>query len=211
MYCPNLECPDLKETGSPGEYIEGTSICPYCGAALVHQLPNAFINEDDDETRFVEAPKGGMQKLSSDWTFIYKFVFPIFWIGFLGYNTVAMFIAQGSFIPRSSGAEARVMIFLVTVLGAIGLCWFGMRLKAVALKGKTLVISNFNKTIEVPLHDVERVSGSVLISPELVWLHFLRPTEFGQKVVFVGKLRFSFGFTVHPIVKRLQTLISGRR
>jgi hypothetical protein len=211
MYCPNLECPDLKETGSSGEYIEGTSICPYCGSALVHQLPNAFINEDDDETRFVEAPKGGMQKLSSDWTFIYKFLFPIFWIGFLGYNSVAMFMAPGSFGPRSSGAETRVILSLATVLGTIGLYWLVMRLKAVALKGQTLVISNFNKIIEVPLHDVERVSGSVFISPELVWLHFLRPTEFGQKVVFMGKLRFSFGFTVHPIVKKLQVAISSRR
>ncbi len=67
-----------------------------------------------------------------------------------------------------------------------------MRLKKVTRKENDLVISNFRKVVEVPLQDVERVSGSVLIHPELVWLHFRRPNGFGSKVVFfTGKARFS--------------------
>ncbi len=39
MYCPNPECPDLLETGVPGEYREGTTHCPYCGTALAPGEP----------------------------------------------------------------------------------------------------------------------------------------------------------------------------
>jgi hypothetical protein len=35
MFCPNLECPDLVEGGVRGEYVEGISVCPRCGAGLV--------------------------------------------------------------------------------------------------------------------------------------------------------------------------------
>lgn len=45
MYCPNLECPDFKATGSPGEYIEGITVCPYCGTTLVKQAPIVKTSE----------------------------------------------------------------------------------------------------------------------------------------------------------------------
>lgn len=35
MFCVNPECPDLMATGSPGEYVDGITECPVCGAALV--------------------------------------------------------------------------------------------------------------------------------------------------------------------------------
>ncbi|MBN1382701.1 MAG: hypothetical protein JXA41_13600 [Deltaproteobacteria bacterium] len=40
MYCPNPECPDFKETGVPGEYVTGVTVCPYCGSYLVEQMPD---------------------------------------------------------------------------------------------------------------------------------------------------------------------------
>lgn len=40
MYCPNRECPDLKETGMPGEYVKGITICPFCNSYLVEEMPD---------------------------------------------------------------------------------------------------------------------------------------------------------------------------
>lgn len=40
MYCYNPECPDFKETGAPGEYVEGVTICPFCGSRLVERMPD---------------------------------------------------------------------------------------------------------------------------------------------------------------------------
>ena len=54
MYCPNPECPDFKETGSPGEYVEGITICPFCGSELVEVMPSMSPAEDPDETELAE-------------------------------------------------------------------------------------------------------------------------------------------------------------
>lgn len=39
MFCPNVDCPDFKESGIAGEYLERTTICPKCGAHLVAEPP----------------------------------------------------------------------------------------------------------------------------------------------------------------------------
>jgi hypothetical protein len=36
MICPNPECPDFRNTGSPGEYTEGITTCPVCGTSLTN-------------------------------------------------------------------------------------------------------------------------------------------------------------------------------
>ena len=95
----------------------------------------------------------------------------------------------------------------MTLLGALFFYWSCMRLKRVRLRGDILLISNFETEIEVPLGDVERVSGSLLVNPELVWLRFRRSTEFGTKVVLMPPIRFFHGFTRHPLVEELQEML----
>jgi hypothetical protein len=41
MTCPNPECPDLEGSGVRGEYVAGTTVCPYCGTTLVEFHPVA--------------------------------------------------------------------------------------------------------------------------------------------------------------------------
>lgn len=36
MICPNPECPDVLESGTPNEFREGIDYCTRCGARLVH-------------------------------------------------------------------------------------------------------------------------------------------------------------------------------
>ena len=148
-----------------------------------------------------------MRTLSSAWTFFYKFVFPTVWIGGFAVGTLLMFTAADSFEGGGDVCEMRWYFLTAIVLGGAAIYWSCMRLKKVTLDGDVLLISNFRKEIAIPLLDLERVSGSIFMHPELVWLHFRRPTEFGTKIVFMGKSRFSFGFTRHPIVKELGELI----
>lgn len=148
-----------------------------------------------------------MHALSSAWTFFYKFVFPTVWIGGFAVGTLLMFTAADSFEGDGDVREIRWYVLTATVLGGAAIYWSCMRLKKVTLDGDVILISDFRKEIAIPLLDVERASGSVLMNPELVWLHFRRPTEFGTKIVFMGKWRFSFGFTRHPVVEDLEKLI----
>ncbi len=34
MLCPNPDCPDVQETGTPGEYRQDVERCPRCGTTL---------------------------------------------------------------------------------------------------------------------------------------------------------------------------------
>lgn len=112
------------------------------------------------------------------------------------------------FLESDAGArEARWMFLGFTVLGTVALYWVFIRLKVVTLEGTDFVISNYFKTIRVSAREVERVSGSILVTPELVWLHFRQPTEFGSRVVFMPKQRFLSGFTRHPLVQELKDFL----
>lgn len=39
MFCANDECPDYLATGRRGEYVDGVTTCPVCGAYLVDTPP----------------------------------------------------------------------------------------------------------------------------------------------------------------------------
>lgn len=131
------------------------------------------------------------RRLSSAWTTFFKIIFPILWIIWL----------------LSSGVAIVRWLFPVIMLGGLVMIYFFcLRLKWVDLHGDMLVISDVQRKITVPLHDVERFSGSILISPELIWIHFLRTTEFGDKVIFMAPLRLFQGFSPHPLVDELNAL-----
>ncbi|MBZ5535647.1 MAG: hypothetical protein LAO31_06795 [Acidobacteriia bacterium] len=149
-----------------------------------------------------------MRDLSSKWTWFYKFALPALWIGGFAAISLSMIIAPNSWGVRDF-RELGWVFLAVTVFGTVLFYWSCMRLKRVRLRGDVLLISNFETEIEVPLRDVERVSGSLLVNPELMWLRFRRPTEFGTKVVFMPPFRFFHGFTRHPLVEELQEILNA--
>jgi|GEM_PF-730937 len=154
--------------------------------------------------------KRAMRQLSSSMTFFYKFIFPTFWIGMFTFGTLLMFIAPDSFKGNGDVREMRWLFAFITVVGGSFIYWACMRLKTVSMSADALIISNYRRRIDVPLRDVEAISGSLLMSPELIWLRFRHPTPFGEKVVFMPKFRFfSFHFSRHPLVAELQALISS--
>ena len=141
--------------------------------------------------------------ISSKWTFSSKFVASTILIILFGLGTWAMF--YNSKVPE-------IWIFLLVLIFGIALTfWACMRLKKVDLDDVALHISNYRISVEVPLRSVEAISEGVPISPELVRISFRRPTEFGNKVVFIPKLRFFIGVSPHPIVNELRQLVSEAR
>lgn len=139
--------------------------------------------------------------ISSKATFFYKFVLPplcLVFIIFFGYSNLTSFPIRGH----------RLMVIVAFTVGTVLICWVYPRLKKVELLADALQISNFSQTIVVPLRDIESVSGSIILNTELIWIRFREPTEFGAKIVFMGKYRLFGGFTRHPVVKELDNLIS---
>jgi len=151
------------------------------------------------------------RRLSSSLTFFYKFVFPTIWIAVFAAGTASMFATPDAWHGNGDVREIRWGFLAATLLGG-SLFWFAcMRNKQVVLDldRKVFSISNYRRTIEVPIRDVESVSGSLLVNPELIWLRFRRPTEFGSKIVFMPRMRFFHGFTRHPMVEELRALVAN--
>ncbi|MGY3265537.1 hypothetical protein [Lysobacter sp. HA35] len=138
-----------------------------------------------------------MRPLSSSQTVAHKFVFPALWIVIFGSGTLTLLVKRSP--------EAPIFLSLFTIGSAV-IYTLAIGLKRVSLRGDSLVISNFRREIIVPISDLERVSGSVFINPELVWLHFKHDTGFGKKIIFAPRHRWFRGFSRHPVVEELNRL-----
>jgi hypothetical protein len=163
-----------------------------------------------EQTDSILEEHGGeaMRQLSSSMTFFYKFIFPAIWVGGFAFATLLMFMVPDSFQGKDV-REMRWQFAFVTAVGGGFIYWACMRLKTVTLSSNTLTISNYRRRVDVPLRDVEAVSGSLFTHPDLIWLRLRRPTPFGEKIVFMPKVRFHFGFSRHPLVAELRALVSS--
>lgn len=148
------------------------------------------------------AGKEPARRLSSISTPLHKFGAPAIWsIGFL----LAAVLSLTEPAPGGGASDIPPWSFVLPFAGGLAYLWWGfVRLKAVSLRGEVLVIDNFRRQEEVPLSAVERVSGSIFVAPELVWIHFREPTGFGRKVIFTPHWRFFRGWGVHPVVGELE-------
>ncbi len=108
------------------------------------------------------------------------------------------------------GFSEPTLIIFPTVITAILVALF-IRLKAVSLDGKALVISNFRREIRVPLSELDRATGSIGGNLEFVWLHFKSVTPFGKTVLLMPPNRLTFGFSRHPLVAQLNALANAHR
>lgn len=153
-------------------------------------------------------PARAVRTLSSRQTALMKFVVPPVWI--LAFGAAAL-------MPWWAGAgrspvpiESQSLFLLVWLVGGLLIWRTCARLKRVRLDGATLLISDYRTTIRVPAGDLEEVTENRWISMHPVTLHFRRPTEFGNEVVFMPKVR-PFGFvSSHPVVAELRALAQER-
>ncbi len=140
--------------------------------------------------------------ISSSVTIVYKFIFPGFMI---------LAFAGGGFVMLAGG-ETRIALpysfFFVLVI--VLAYYFGMRLKKVEMDDEKLYISNYSRVIEVHRSKIKKVSENKWINIHPVYIDFSTSTEFGDRIVFMPKVRpFAF-FSSHPIVGELKSWIERR-
>ncbi|MEW6746416.1 MAG: hypothetical protein AB1486_27050 [Planctomycetota bacterium] len=147
--------------------------------------------------------------LSSRLTILYKFILLPFWITIYGGAIVLILSMPDSEVTGGERQLFLTVFPLIGVAGAIFFAWLFLPLKKVELEGASLRISNFAHRITVPLAEVEAVSGSILMNPDLIWVRFHHPTEFGVKIVFAAPYRFFAGWGRHSLVHELQALVAA--
>jgi hypothetical protein len=147
-------------------------------------------------------------------TLFYKFIFPTLWLAGFASGTLFMFrhIEPTGWVGGDAPPTHVRWAFLgATVVGVIAFSSTCMRFKKVSVTGDQLLVSNYVRTIQVPLTNVARITGTVLVGPAMIWISFHEPTPFGHRIVFMPSVRRSSMLRVHPVAGELQGLVDRAR
>jgi hypothetical protein len=137
-----------------------------------------------------------MKELSSPYTFFYKFIFILLWIIGFGLATHEVILA-GPDNPRW------MQYMIVWAAFAVFIFFSSGNVKKVTMDSEKLIVTNFLRTEEIELSDIESVDGSTFLSPRLVWFNLKKPCGFGRKITFIPALRRARGIGKHPLVHEL--------
>ena len=144
-------------------------------------------------------------RLSSSLTFFYKFVLPTVWLaGFTG-ATILLWLDSK---PESHAMA--VPFTVATLLGALAFLAFCVPLKRVIAGDDGIDIDNFLKNIHVPYSQITGVKQNKLINTNITTIWLATDSPFGQKVIFMPTVRFTFAvWRDHPAVTFLRERVAA--
>ncbi len=148
------------------------------------------------------------RRLSSGSTFLAKFVFPVLWISGFGFGAVQPWF--GGFHGANNSPpppELKFVFPLIWIIGSAFILRANAGLKRVSLDGRRLLVSNYLREIRIPLDAVVDVRQNRWLNTRPITIYLREPTEFGDRVTFIPKSRFSILFwRIDPIVMELKQL-----
>jgi hypothetical protein len=129
------------------------------------------------------------RNLSSALTFFYKVVCLAVWMGLGLYALIGLLVRLDAL-----GTLRTLLMFLVIWSIGLGLLWWtNLPLKKVEIEGDVLHVSNYLKTVEVPLSNIvlaKEIIGGGNLPRCRVKLELNVDTEFGKNIFFVPNLEF---------------------
>jgi hypothetical protein len=137
-----------------------------------------------------------MRRISSGWTFVYKRIIPIIWVGFLT-------VFAGIGVVKGQGPFAVIVPLVMIAFG-----YFLMQKLVFDLvdevwdDGDALVVKNRGQEQRIALADIKNVNYSPFVSPPRVTLSLRRPTVFGEQITFCAPLRLA-PFSQSPVIADL--------
>lgn len=124
------------------------------------------------------------QEISSMLTIFYKFIEPLFGV------TIVVAFLFGGFFPQDIPIVGKSVFLTIVIGSSIAMCFFSWPLKKVTLEGETLLISDYFKDTKVPISNIVKVEESYAFMRRRIILYFKEPCQFGERIVFVPKLKF---------------------
>jgi hypothetical protein len=141
-----------------------------------------------------------IKELSSGHTVIAKIVFPTLFYLSMTFAIISLII-EGQYI----GALAA--FFILLLFGTI--IYLGLvRLKRVSVDSEFLYVSNYIKTVKIPLTDIQEVNETWIINIHPIWLTLRQRTEFGNTILFMPTFDITASFSDHSVTKELKKLIT---
>jgi hypothetical protein len=151
-----------------------------------------------------------MRRISSRWTFFYKFIFPLIWFGF-----IIVFLIVAVVVPTRSGQALPIPALIVPIImGVIGYSLMKKMIFNLADEvwddGNALVVKKSGQEERIALSDIKNVNYSTMTSPPRVVLSLRRPSVFGDQVAFCAPIRF-IPFSTSPLIDDLIERIDAAR
>lgn len=162
-----------------------------------------------------------MRRLSSSFTFFYKRIFPVFWVGFLlVFLAIALWGTQHARAPVDS--SQLVPIFLAPLfVGGIGFFIFRKLIQdlvdEVWLDGDWLVVKNHGEQRRVALTDVMNINATSMTNPRRVTVMLRTDSRFGRSFSFMPASPRGFMSMFQPdpianeLIQRVDALRNNRR
>ena len=131
----------------------------------------------------------GMKKISSNYLFFTKHIFPTLWFGIIGVVLVMM-------IWSKAYEKAPMAIIVPCVMAVFG--YFLMKKLVWDLAdevydcGDYLLIRSGEEEERIPLSEIMNVSASLLVNPPRVTLRLVKAGKMGEEIAFSPVKPFSF-------------------
>lgn len=139
-----------------------------------------------------------MVRLSSQQTFVCKFILPPILIGGFG-----LMVAR---LTTAANLKVWPPILVAWIVASGFVYWSCVRLKKVSIDDRYLYVSNYFQEIAVPFSLIGDVTENRWLNNHPVTIHFKVRTEFGDEIVFMPPVRFIPFVTPHPVVAQLREL-----
>lgn len=141
--------------------------------------------------------------LSSRFTFLYKYVLPLLFIGssiwLLGYAVGAVGDHHLAQLPKGFGA----FLFIFSTVGLLLHGWLAINTFRVEVDAENFYVSNFGKETVIPRADLFEATEMRWFKPYWITLHLRRPSEFGERIIFIPQWRMGAFWTANPLVDEL--------
>jgi hypothetical protein len=136
-----------------------------------------------------------------------KIILPVVLLTGWGYSTLMMFLGHSA---RPEDESMKWVFLFFGFVVAASSYWGGVRLKEVSVDENFLYVSNYVKEISIPLSQIQDVTENRWLNSHPITIHLRSPSEFGDKIVFMPKVRFLAFWSSHPVVSELRTLARSR-
>ena len=135
-----------------------------------------------------------MQRVSSNYTIIFKLFLPTIWLVFFGLFMVASLFIDVEFNPFFNTLKFKLGLILFYLVGAVFLYFTFLKLKRVDFGKDRFYISNYFKTYKYDYKDIKSVKRNNYGVIKTVNIILRSKGSFGKKISFVPQSKFLMTF-----------------
>jgi hypothetical protein len=157
-----------------------------------------------------------MRRLSSSSTFFYKWVFPVIWLGFIGFGFI-----MGFFSPhiRQYPPPVPMIVAMPIIMLVFSFFLFRRLLGGLAdevmLDGDTLIVKKGDEQLRIALAEVININSLNAVNPRRISLRLRNSTRLGRDIDFIPVGRRSFRFVgmirLDPLAEELIDRVEALR